>query len=116
MADVTLMTGLPTLAVESYNAAIDQLKSANDWLWLAGILFSFVKFLPWLILFYFRGLRGLRVRCFGGKIWRVSFGFVSKLDVDVVVYSAARADIYAGGNEESSTQSAGFSSQRGVGT
>lgn len=36
MADVTLMTGLPTLAVESYNAAIDQLKSANDWLWLAG--------------------------------------------------------------------------------
>lgn len=38
MADCALMTGLPVLALNTYEAAIDALKSANDYLWLAGRL------------------------------------------------------------------------------
>lgn len=37
VADYTLMTGLPSLALEAYLAAIDLLKASNDLLWLAGL-------------------------------------------------------------------------------
>uniref|UniRef100_A0A914WF28 Trafficking protein particle complex subunit 9 n=1 Tax=Plectus sambesii TaxID=2011161 RepID=A0A914WF28_9BILA len=36
VADYTLMTGLPSLALEAYLAAIELLKASNDLLWLAG--------------------------------------------------------------------------------
>ncbi|EFO24879.2 hypothetical protein LOAG_03607 [Loa loa] len=36
VADYTLMTGLPTLAMDSYQSAIEFLKQANDLLWLAA--------------------------------------------------------------------------------
>ena len=32
------MTGMPSAALNVYDAAIDALKSANDLLWLAGVL------------------------------------------------------------------------------
>ncbi|KAK0405748.1 hypothetical protein QR680_018175 [Steinernema hermaphroditum] len=38
VADYTLLTGLPTLALDSYQSAIDYLKQASDLLWLAGAL------------------------------------------------------------------------------
>ncbi|VDN03575.1 unnamed protein product [Thelazia callipaeda] len=36
VADYTLLTGLPTLAMDSYQSAIECLKQANDLLWLAA--------------------------------------------------------------------------------
>ncbi|VBB33958.1 unnamed protein product, partial [Acanthocheilonema viteae] len=36
VADYTLITGLPTLAMDSYQSAIEFLKQANDLLWLAA--------------------------------------------------------------------------------
>uniref|UniRef100_A0A915Q411 Trafficking protein particle complex subunit 11 domain-containing protein n=1 Tax=Setaria digitata TaxID=48799 RepID=A0A915Q411_9BILA len=36
VADYTLLTGLPTLAMDSYQSAIEFLKQANDLLWLAA--------------------------------------------------------------------------------
>lgn len=36
VADYTLMTGLPTLAMDSYQSAIEFLKQSNDLLWLAA--------------------------------------------------------------------------------
>lgn len=36
LADLTLQAGLPAEATAHYSAAIDVLKSANDWLWLGG--------------------------------------------------------------------------------
>ncbi|VDK54944.1 unnamed protein product [Anisakis simplex] len=36
VADYTLMTGLPTLALDAYQASIDLLKQCNDLLWLAA--------------------------------------------------------------------------------
>ncbi|OZC10117.1 hypothetical protein X798_02707 [Onchocerca flexuosa] len=36
VADYTLLTGLPTLATDSYQSAIEFLKQANDLLWLAA--------------------------------------------------------------------------------
>ncbi|XP_059485985.1 protein brunelleschi [Neocloeon triangulifer] len=36
LADLTLQAGLPSEASAHYSAAIDVLKSANDWLWLGG--------------------------------------------------------------------------------
>uniref|UniRef100_A0A914EKI2 KIF-binding protein n=1 Tax=Acrobeloides nanus TaxID=290746 RepID=A0A914EKI2_9BILA len=36
VADYTLLTGLPTLALDAYSAAIEFLKATNDWLWLAA--------------------------------------------------------------------------------
>ncbi|TKR82440.1 hypothetical protein L596_016165 [Steinernema carpocapsae] len=38
VADYTLLTGLPTLALDSYQSAIDYLKQASDLLWLAAAL------------------------------------------------------------------------------
>lgn len=36
IGDLCLLAGLPAESIGYYNAAADQLKSANDWLWLAG--------------------------------------------------------------------------------
>lgn len=36
MADHALLTGLPTLAMDSYHSAIEYLEPASDFLWLAG--------------------------------------------------------------------------------
>uniref|UniRef100_A0A1I8AA06 Trafficking protein particle complex subunit 9 n=1 Tax=Steinernema glaseri TaxID=37863 RepID=A0A1I8AA06_9BILA len=38
VADYTLLTGLPTLALDSYQSAIDYLKQGSDLLWLAAAL------------------------------------------------------------------------------
>ncbi|XP_014668848.1 PREDICTED: trafficking protein particle complex subunit 9-like isoform X2 [Priapulus caudatus] len=38
MGDLNLMAGLPGEAISHYNAAIENLKSVNDWLWLGGAL------------------------------------------------------------------------------
>lgn len=36
VADYSLLTGLPTLAIDAYYSAIELLESATDFLWLAG--------------------------------------------------------------------------------
>ena len=38
IADLSLLAGLPSEALTHYCAAIDQLRSVSDWLWLAGAL------------------------------------------------------------------------------
>lgn len=45
LADLTLQAGLPAEATAHYAAAIDVLKSANDWLWLGGNVLFCVIFL-----------------------------------------------------------------------
>lgn len=37
MGDLNLLAGMPGESISHYYAAVEGLKSANDWLWLGGI-------------------------------------------------------------------------------